>query len=119
MWANSTLRWLLILMLLCLFVALVFSSCFPAECPTTKPIAVVPSFSETVEKVMPSVVYIFVEVEAGLRASAAYVLVTPTCAKGTFEPAENHASKKRMRSYTESSPEKFLIPMLDIILEIN
>jgi len=65
MWANSTLRWLLILMLLCLFVALVFSSCFPAECPTTKPIAVVPSFSETVEKVMPGVVYIFVEVEAG------------------------------------------------------
>ena len=33
--------------------------------------------------------------------------------------AENLTSKKRMRSYIENSPERFPIPILDIILEIN
>jgi serine protease Do len=57
-------KWLLISILL-LTVILSFSSCFPKESPTDATGAFPRTFSTIVTKVMPSVVYIFVEVETG------------------------------------------------------
>ena len=55
-------RWspVFLLSLLCI---LMLAGCFAAESPAVIPASTPLSFSETVDKVMPSVVYIFVEVE--------------------------------------------------------
>jgi serine protease Do len=57
-------KWLVISILL-LIPILSFSSCFPQETPKDTTNAFPLTFSTTVEKVMPSVVYVFVEVETG------------------------------------------------------
>jgi serine protease Do len=58
-------KWLVISILILLIPILSLSSCFPQESPPDSTDTFPLTFSTTVEKVMPSVVYIFVEVETG------------------------------------------------------
>jgi len=61
-------KWLVISILLIIPI-LSFSGCFQTESPTETSVLVPLTFAEAVEKVMPSVVYIFVEVETGQPGS--------------------------------------------------
>jgi len=58
-------KWLVMSILLLIIPVLSFSGCFPQESPTATTDAFPLTFSTVVEKVMPSIVYIFVEVETG------------------------------------------------------
>jgi serine protease Do len=57
-------RWNRALILSCLLVTLMLGSCTAVESPTPTP-TTLPSFSEVVKEVLPSVVYIFVEIDTG------------------------------------------------------
>ena len=74
-------KWLVISILLIIPI-LSFSGCFQTESPTETSVLVPLTFAEAVEKVMPSVVYIFVEVETGqpgqfVGASGSGVILRP------------------------------------------
>jgi serine protease Do len=58
-------RWNRVLILSCLLITLILSGCFVAEKPAPAPTPTLPSFSEIVKEVLPSVVYIFVEIDTG------------------------------------------------------